>query len=89
MPKVNSSVIGCSNSTSKIRKWKKETFTEHNLEAEGNYDKKGDCLECKTPFHLHIFLCPIKCKQLREAWTKAVKREPFDRKGSWQPAASD
>ena len=36
MPKVNSSVIGCSNSTYKINKCNKETCTEQNLEAEGN-----------------------------------------------------
>ena len=44
MPKVNCSVIGCSNSTYKIKTWKKETCTEHNLEAEDNCKKKGDCL---------------------------------------------
>ena len=89
VPKVNCSVIGCSNSTYKINKWKKETYTDHNLEAEGSYKKKGDCLECKPPFHLHTFPGPIKCKQLREAWIKAVRREPFDKKGSWQLAPSD
>ena len=35
MSKVNCSVYGCSNSTYKINKCKKETCTEHNLEAEG------------------------------------------------------
>ena len=40
IPKVNCSVIGCSNSTYKINKWKKETCTEHNLDAEGNCIKK-------------------------------------------------
>ena len=45
MPKVNR-VFGCSNSTYKINKWKKETRTEYNLEAKGNCKKKGDCLEC-------------------------------------------
>ena len=89
MSKVNCSTIRCSNITNKINKWKKETCTEHNLEAEGNCKKKGDYLECKPPFHLHNFPGPIKCKQLREAWIKAVKREPFDKKGSWQPDASD
>ena len=49
-------------------KLKKETCTEQNLEAEGNCKKKGDCLECKQPFHLHTCLGPIKCKQLRKAW---------------------
>ena len=55
MPKVNYSVIGCSNSTYKMNKWKKETCAEHNFEAKGNCEKKGDCLECKPPFHLHTF----------------------------------
>ena len=66
MPKVNLSVIDYSNSTYEINKWKKETCTERNLEAEGNCKKKGDCLECKPAFHLHTFPGPIKCKQLRE-----------------------
>ena len=43
MPKVNCSVFGCSNGTDKINKWKKETCTEQNLEAEGSCKKKGDC----------------------------------------------
>ena len=73
----------------KINKWKKETCTEHNLEAQGNCQKKGDCLECKPPLHLHTFPGPIKCKQLREAWIKAVRREPFNKKGTWQPTPSD
>ena len=89
MPKVNCSVTGCLSSTYKINKWKKETCTEHNLEAEGNCKKKVDCIECRSPFHLHTFPGPIKCKQLREACIKAVRREPFDKKGSWQPAPSD
>ena len=89
MPKVNCSVIGCSNSTCKITKWKKETCTEHNLEVKGNCKKKENCLECKPPFHLPTFSVFIECKQLREAWIKAMRREPFDKKGSWQPAASD
>ena len=62
MPKVNCSVIGCSNSTYKMNKWKKETCAEHNLKAEGNCEKKADCLECKPLFHLHTFPGPFKCK---------------------------
>ena len=53
MPKVNCSVIGYSNSTYKINKRKKETCTEHNLEAgDDNFKTKGDCLQCKPSFHL-------------------------------------
>ena len=72
MPKVNCSVIGCSNRAYKI-----------------NCKKKGDYSECKPRFYLHTFPGPIKCKQVREAWIKAVRREPFDKIGSWQPAPSD
>ena len=80
MPKVNCNVFGCSNSTYKINKSKKETCTEHNLEAEGDCKNKGGCLEYKPPFYLHTFPGHIKCKQLREAQINAVRQEPFDKK---------
>ena len=70
----------------KLTDGKKETCTKHNLEAKGNCKKKGDCLECKPLFHLHTFPGPINCKQLRKAWTKTVRREPFDKKRSWESA---
>ena len=76
MPKVNSSVIGCSNSTYKTNKMKKETCTEHNLKAEGN------CVEFKPPFHVYNFPGPIKYNQIKEGWVEAVTREPFDKKRS-------
>ena len=82
-------LLSVENSTYKINKWKKESCTEHNLEAEGNCKKKEDCIEWKLPFDLHTFPGPIKCKQLREAWIKALRQEPFDKKGSWLPAPSD
>ena len=50
MSKVNCSVIGCSDSTYEINKWKKETCAEHNLKAEGNCKKRRDCLEYKPSF---------------------------------------
>ena len=65
----------------KLRNEKKKICSEQNLEAEGNCKKKGDCLVCKPPFYLHTFPGPIKCKQLREAWIKVVRRESFDKKG--------
>ena len=88
MPKVNCSVIGCSNNTYEINKWKKETCTGNNPEAKVNRKKKADCLECKPPFNLHIFPDPIKYKEPEEAWIKALRQKPFDEKGPWQPAAS-
>ena len=60
MPKVNRNVIGCSNSTYKINKRKKNT--EHNLEAKGNWKKKGDWLEFQPLFHLQLFLVPLNVR---------------------------
>lgn len=62
----------------------KKTCTEHNPEAKGK--KKVDCLESKPPFILHTFPGAIKYKEPREAWIKALRQEPFDKKGHWQPA---
>ena len=73
----------------KLTNGKKKLAQNTNFETEGNCKKKGDCLECKPPFHLHTFPGPIICKQLREAWIKAVRQEPFDKKGSWQPVPCD
>ena len=84
MSKVNCSVIACSNSTNKTNQWKKEICTKP-LSCK----KKRDSLECKPPIHLHTFPGLIKYKQLREAWIKAVRREPIEKKGSWQPALRD
>ena len=60
----------------------RETCKEHKLKAEGNFKKKGDCVECKPLFHLHTFPGPVKCKQTTEAWIKAVRRKLFDKKRS-------
>ena len=61
----------------------KKTCTEHNPEAKGK--KKVDCLESKPPFILHTFPGAIKYKEPREAWIKALRQEPFEKKGHWQP----
>ena len=66
-----------------------ETYIKRNLEPEGNCKKKGEFLKCKLHFDLHTYLGSIICKQIREAWINAVRREPFEKWGSWQPAASD
>ena len=60
MPKVNCNVIGCSNSTYKINKWKKETCTKHILEAEGNTARrKGTVLNVNNRFIYILFLVPL------------------------------
>ena len=56
MPKVNFYVIGCSNSTYKIKKWKKETFTGYNLEAE---ERKKGKLNVNHRFIYIFFFAPL------------------------------
>ena len=62
MSKVNCSVVGCSKSTYKINKWKTETSTEHNPEAEDNCKRKGDCLSVNHHFIYILFLVPLSVK---------------------------
>ena len=73
MSKVNYSVTGCSNSTYKINKWKKETSTEHNFAAEGK--GKENCLESKPPFHLHIFIASVKRSMDKSSKTRIIWRQ--------------
>ena len=57
MPKVNCNVIGCSNSTYKINKWKREN---NNLETEGNGAKrKGTVLNVNNRFIYILALVPL------------------------------
>ena len=48
MPKVNCAVIGCSNSTYRLKKWKK-LVCDHHAPA-----TKNDCV-CAAPFKLFCF----------------------------------
>ena len=41
--------------------------------------RKGTVLNINHRF-IYMLPGPIKCKQLREAWIKAVRQEPFDKK---------
>ena len=73
----------------KLINGKKKSAHNTTLKLNVTSKKKGDCLKCKPVFHLHPSPDPIKYKQLREALIKAVRQEPFDKKGFWQPAPSD
>ena len=50
MPKVNCAIIGCTNSTYRLNKWKKEVCNEH----EQNISTKK-CSLCENPFLLYKF----------------------------------
>ena len=69
---------------------KKKLAENTTLKLKVTARRKGTALNVNHRF-IYILTFPgtIKCKQLRKAWIKAVRREPFDKKGSWQPAPSD
>ena len=80
MPKVNCAVIGCSNSTYVLNKWKNETCDIHSL-------KKSDC-SCERPFLLYCFPSILKNNEQRKSWIRSMKREG-ENKTVWQPKDSD
>ena len=83
MPKVNFAVIGCTNSTYRLNKWKKEICNEH----EQNISRK-ECSLCEKPFLLYKFPAAKQKNKERQLWIKALRREIIN-KTLWQPKGSD
>ena len=50
MPKVNCTVIGCTNSTYQLTKWTLEIFDAHH--HPGSCITKGNCKDCEKSFAL-------------------------------------
>ena len=75
MPKVNCAVVGCSSSTYRINKWKKEPCLEH-----GHKNVvKGQCPSCEKPYSLyqiHEFRLHVSRDTLmRDTRIQALKQE--------------
>ena len=71
-------VIGCSNSTLKLKKWQQNFCEQHNC----NFGV-GRCI-CDPPFTLHSFPNKSKDPELRAKWIKLINRkEPTGK--NWQP----
>ena len=86
MPKVNCGVINYSNSTYKLKKWKREICYEHN-----DFDsscKREDCIHCIPPFKLYCFSNILRNVELRNKWIRALKRQNRD-KTEGKPSESD
>ena len=79
MPKVNCAVVGCTNSTYKLNKWKKEWCTIHNILNE-------NC-PCKRPFQLFSFPSVKRNYEKRSIWINAMKRKGEKGK-TWEPHES-
>ena len=80
MPKVGCAIVGCSNSTYRINKWKNEICDLHNVQHR-------DC-ECPRPFRLHMFPSELRNGERRMEWVRACRRDTSDHK-NWKPGKSD
>ena len=70
MPKVNCAVIGCTISTYRLNKWKKEVCNEH----EQNISSK-ECSLCEKPFLFYKFPAAKQKNKERQLWIKALIRK--------------
>ena len=77
----NCAVIGCTNSTYRLKIWKKSTCEIHEAIAH------KDC-PCEPPFRLHTFPSKLRFGAIREGWIRAINRVT-KRKTPWQPGPSD
>ena len=78
MGPANCAVIGCSNSTQKLKKWKE--------------DHAELCAEmiccCDPPFRLFMFPSIKRNSEKRKQWVKLMERQRADKK-TWKPRGSD
>lgn len=81
MPNVTCAVVGCSNSTYRVKKWKKETCLEHEHVL---HEHCG----CPRPFHLFCFPSELQNNDQRQLWIQTMKRDNVDGK-PWKPGDSD
>ena len=63
MPKKNCTVLNCSNSTYKLKKWKQELCYEH--DDFGSSCKREDCIHCIPLFKLYYFPSILRKAELR------------------------
>ena len=63
MPKVNCAVKGCTNSTYRLNKWKKEVCNEHKQ----NISRK-ECSLCEKPFLLCKFPAAKQKKKKKDSY---------------------
>ena len=83
MPNVSCAVLGCSNSTYRLKKWRKERCYER-----GNTDVVHKFYGCKEPFHLFCFPSIITFNEERKLRIDAMKRV-MEKSKKWLPTESD
>lgn len=84
MGPANCAVIGCHNSTAKLKKWKKTK-----CEVPIDMTKENcPCVHDDVPFRLFMFPSILRNSEKREQWIKLVNRQNPD-KTPWKPCQSD
>ena len=81
MGKHNCCVIGCTNSSYGIQKWKKSVCHIHT-------GKNREICGCELPYRLYCFSGPKRFADQRERWIRSIKRVMKDKK-PWSPCSSD
>lgn len=83
MGPANCALIGCKNSTYKLKKWQSSLCQEKGHE---------ECLKkecgCKEPFKLYMFPSELRNGDKRKHWVSVMKRETT-KKAAWTPRPSD
>ena len=74
MPKVNCDVIGCTNSTCRLNKWKKEVCNEHE-----QIICRKECSLSEKPFLLYKLPAAKQKNKERQLCIKALRREFINR----------
>ena len=77
MVNVNCAVVGCSNSTYQLKKWKGKVCEKHGVK------RQGEC-GCDVPFKLYNFPSELRNGEARERWVNLMKREGPN-KAKWLP----
>ena len=80
MSPANCAVVGCTNSTYRLKKWLDGTCETHHV-------MNKEC-SCEPPFRLYMFPSEERNKGKRETWIKKMRRQKAD-KSEWDPRPSD
>ena len=81
MGPANCAVIGCTNSTYKLKKWLENICDIHHHVLQKN-------CSCEPPYRLYTFPSNNRYKHQRERWVKMIRRQGPNNT-VWQPCTSD
>lgn len=87
MGPANCAIIGCTNSTYRLKKWEESLCHEPNHIVNGILILKKHC-GCNPPYRLYMFPSIKRNGEKRKMWVDLMKRETAQ-KTAWSPGGSD